>query len=176
MKKLHSAMIVGALFACGGVAFATGAQATASEAQADQARPMAVVVSVSEQGHVTKLRYAEKLPDSVQKLLKTTISKWITKPAVENGRHVESQVLMTVQLHTEPAANGQKQAYFSYVSSEAMRNTSDWKLVDGHVIYTGKEYVRESGGIDPPRWQNNPVSTPAPSKGGSGSGQGGHSA
>lgn len=129
---------------------------------------MAVVVSVSEQGRVSRIRYAEKLPDSLQKLLKTTISKWITKPAVKNGRHVESQVLMTVQLHTEPAADGQKQAYFSYVSSEAMRNTSDWKLVDGHVIYTGKEYVRERGGVDPPRWENHPVAPPPSPPSGSG--------
>lgn len=179
MKKLHSAMIAGALFACAGAAFAVEPQTAAPAApaaQQDQARTMVAVVSVNEQGHVTRIKCAEKLPDSVNKLLKTTISKWITKPAVVNGRHVESQLLMTVQLHTEPAADGQKQAYFSYVSSEAMRNTSDWKIVDGRVIYTGKDYVRESSGIDPPRWENNsaPVSPPsAPPSSGQG---GGHSA
>lgn len=172
MNKLHSAVIAGVLFACTGAASAVHSQTT--ETSSDQPAPMSVVVSVSDQGHVTKIKYAEKLPDSVAKLLKTTISKWVTKPAVANGRHVESQVLMTVELHTKPTADGQKEVYFSYISSEAIRRNSDWKLVDGHVIYTGREYVRERGGIDPPRWENQQSAPPPPPPASppSGSGQG----
>lgn len=172
MKKLHTAIIVGVLFACSGAVSAVEPQA--AEAAASQSRPMTVVVSVSDQGRVTNLRYSEKLPSGVAKLLKSTISQWITKPAVVNGRHVPSQLLMTVDLQTKPAANGQKELHIAYVSSEAIRMNSAWKIVDGHVFYTGSDYVREQGGIDPPKWDNQQAAPPPPSPP-SGSGQGNHS-
>lgn len=149
MKKLHAAMMLGGLLACAGAVSA--AEPPATEASASQSRQLAVLIQVDEHGHVSKIRYTEKLPDSIAKLLKDTITQWITKPAVVDGRHVASQLLLTVELRTKPTADGQEEAYFAYVASEAVPNNHDWKLVDGHVVRTGKQPMGGANSTDPLR-------------------------
>ncbi|HEX7748384.1 hypothetical protein [Bordetella sp.] len=156
MKKFHVATIMVALMA--GICFAgaTAAQTPAS-ASSSQSTPMSVLVSVSDKGQVTGVRYAEKLPDSVSKLLRKTLDKWIVKPAVDNGRRVPSQMLVKVNLVTKPDTNGQTQAYFTYVSTQAIPKGRTWKIIDGNVVVTGGEYMRENEAKQPPSWAPPPI-------------------
>jgi hypothetical protein len=134
MKRIQRAMVAAALLAVGGTASAL-AHATA-EAPSDQV-PMGVVVNVDVQGHVNEIRHAQKLPGDVEKLLRTTLDKWITKPAIVNGRRVPSQVLFNVTLQNKRLPDGNYQASFAYVSSQPVpEGNHNFEVVNGNVVLT----------------------------------------
>jgi len=136
----------------------------AAEPQA-QSREMLVLVAVNSNGHVTAARHAEKLPDSLEKLLRSNLDAWIVKPASDNGRHVDSTMLVKVDLNTRQNAKGQNEASFTYVSSQPIPRHGTWKIEGGNVIATGGDYRPDDNTRDPslrsmPGSQTNSISNP----------------
>lgn len=139
MKRILTAMIAAALLVAGGAASALAQASTGASADqsADQGTSMGVVVNVDVHGRVTQARHAQKLPDNVEKLLRKTLDQWITKPAIVNGRRVDSQVFFTVVLRSEKQPDGNYVAKFDYVSSQPVPSGyKGFEVVNGNVVMT----------------------------------------
>lgn len=146
MKRLQIAMLTSALL-MGGAAVSAAESQPASQAQSKE---ILVLVAVNSNGHVTAARHAEKLPDSLEKLLRSNLDAWIVKPASENGRHVDSTMLVKVNLNTGQNAKGQNEAYFTYVSAQPIPAHRSWKIEGGNVIATGGDYRPDQNQKDAP--------------------------
>jgi len=150
MKRIQRAMVAAALLAVGGTASAFVQEPATAEGASGQV-PMGVVVNVDVQGHVNEIRHAQKLPGDVEKLLRTTLDKWITKPAIVDGRRVPSQVLFNVTLQNKRLADGKYQTSFAYVSSEPVAKGSNFEVVNGNVVLSE---ASRSLRYNQPNWNN----------------------
>jgi hypothetical protein len=147
MKLLYVAM-----FGCGLTMAGIGAGATdqpqisAKESPASEGQ-MGVVVSVDANGHVTHVQHVQKLPPEIEKLLRETLDKWITKPAIVNGRRADSAIFMNVVLRSKQRTDGNYEASFDYISSQpAPHGEKYYSVVNGNLVMNANE--REGNDIN----------------------------
>lgn len=99
-----------------------GGLATASEpnAPAGQSHVLPILVKVNTTGKVTDISPAYKLRPSFQRLLRNTIDKMITKPAMKKGKAVNSQLVITLAVLTNKAVNGKEDTTLKYLAARPL--------------------------------------------------------
>lgn len=97
------------------VAFAW-APAAQADTNAMNSHLLPILVNVDATGKVTGISPAYKLRPSFQRLLRNTISKMVTKPAMKNGKAVNSQFVLTLSVLISKAVNGKAQTTLKYLS------------------------------------------------------------
>lgn len=137
MKRIHIAMITGAMLLGAGSATALELQQTVTGTAPAAIPKMGVVVDVDAGGHITNVKHAQKLSSGVETLLHETLSKWIVKPAIIDGRRAKSQMFVNVAMKTEPRADGNYDVHFDYISSKQVpKGTHSWAIVEGNLVQT----------------------------------------
>lgn len=115
MKSTLAISLAAWMFLAGG--FAT---ASAKSTQAAQSRTLPVLVKVDTKGKVTEVSPAYRVRPSFQRLLRNTISKMITKPAMKKGKAVTSQLVITLAVLTSKDANGNAESTLKYLAAKPL--------------------------------------------------------
>lgn len=115
MQKTMATALVVLLSLAGGLV-----PASASNAAAGQSHTLPVLVKVSTTGKVTDISPAYKLRPSFQRLLRTTLGKMITRPAMKKGKAVDSQLVITLAVLTSKDANGETQSTLRYLAAKPL--------------------------------------------------------
>lgn len=112
MKRIDLVLLAGAMVMLSGAAVASSAALSASKPKV-----MAVLVEVNAHGHVTRVLPSIELSPRFQRLLRSDLGEWITRPAIVKGHAVASQMIVDVALRATPRKDGDYDTRFVYVSS-----------------------------------------------------------
>lgn len=133
MKRFYRLAIAAAL-AAGALSVAAGAVAATGPTSLTTFTPhvMPVLVRVDAHGKVTKISPSSALSPAFGRLLERNLRAWISKPGMEKGRPVSSEMIVNVTLHVAPRGDGKYDASFAYVSSSpSPYMASHWVTLDG---------------------------------------------
>ena len=120
--------------------------ASPKDDQAAQDRVIPMLVTVNAQGQVTEVSPPYEFRPAFVHLLRDTLDKMITKPAMKDGKAVKSQFLIQLSLTLTPAENGKSSAGFKYVSSKSLPSgTWHWVRDEQHRL----ALANEQGAVDP---------------------------
>lgn len=155
-----------------GLAFA-GATASvlAGQQKNVQRRVIPILVHVNRQGQVTEANPAYHLRPSFQKLLRSTLDKMITKPAMDHGHPISSQFVINLAMELTPQPDGKYGVRFSYVSSKPLPSGQwNWARTSDHrlALQDASAANRMMPLMKPPANQHEspPPPPPPPSTGG----------
>ena len=127
MKRFHRMLIGGVLLATGTFAMASSVSLTSFPP-----RVMPVFVHVNSLGKVTEVQPSTQLPPRLRRLLASNLRQWISKPAIVDGRPVDSYSIVNVALHATPRKDGKYDASFAFVSIlPAPFASAYWSTKDG---------------------------------------------
>lgn len=104
------------MMACLLVLASVWAQAVQADTNPMRTHTLPVLVKVDATGKVTGISPAYNLRPSFQRLLRDTINKMVTKPAMKNGKAVNSQLVITLSVLTGKAVNGRAETTLRYLS------------------------------------------------------------
>jgi hypothetical protein len=150
MKRVPMLAVAGILAAVGGTAMATDGSLTQFTPKV-----MPVLVHVNSHGKVTSVSPSTALPPQLAHVLDSTLKGWISKPAVIDGRAVDTDMVVNVALQASPRDDGQYDARFAYVSSSPTPyKSSHWVSKDGYEL----GLADNSGGYGSGRYTPNPQS------------------
>lgn len=118
------------------LSFAAGiASASPKDDKPTESRTIPVLVNVNAEGNVTDVAPAYRLRPSFAHLLRDTLQKMITKPAMKHGKPVACQFVLTLALVTVVRDDGKYGVNIKYVSGKALPpgawhwvHTSDHRL------------------------------------------------
>jgi len=119
MKRIVTLALVVLVCLAGGIA-----SAPASDAPAKQSRTLPVLVKVNAKGEVTDIAPAYKVRPAFKHLLKDTLSKMITKPAMQKGKPVDSQLVVTLAVLTSKQADGKPATTLKYLAAKPLPSGS----------------------------------------------------
>lgn len=110
-------------------------------------RVLPVFVQVNSQGKVTRILPAEPLTPRFDRMLGETIRGWVKKPAMMNGRAVDSSMIMRVALNVQPRDDGNYDLIYHYISSTATpmaSGASYWRWTNNHLaLVTGSDELQD---------------------------------
>ena len=115
MKQTVAMMLAAALL----VAFAWTPEAFA-DSNAAESHTLPVLVSVNAKGEVTDVAPAYNLRPAMKHLLKDTLNKMITKPAMNKGKAVDSQFVITLAVLVNEGAKGKVGTTFKYLAVKSL--------------------------------------------------------
>lgn len=94
-----------------------------------------VLVTVDSHGKVTAVSPAYPLRLPMQRLLRSTLRKMITGPAVVHGKATASQAVINLAVDAVPQQDGKYKVSFSYVDAMPVPyGTWYWNHIDGHRL------------------------------------------
>lgn len=106
-----------ALFLC---TAAGAASVSAKEDTPTDSRVMPVLVDVNTKGEVTEVTPAYKLRPPLERLLRDTVQKVVTKPALEHGKPVSCQFVLNLEMITTARDDGKYGLKLKYISRQAL--------------------------------------------------------
>lgn len=94
-----------------------------------------VLVTVDSHGKVTNVAPAYPLRLPMQRLLRSTLRKMITGPAVVHGKATASQAVINLAVDAVPQKDGKYKVSLSYVDAMPVPyGTWYWNHIDGHRL------------------------------------------
>lgn len=168
-----------AFFLCVGSFCLSAAIARPVAQKSPERRIVPVLVRVNSHGKVTDASPAYDMRASFNRVLKSTLDKMISKPAMDHGHPVASQFVINLAMDLVPQGKDRYGVKFSYVSSKPLPS-GQWVWVHRPHARLALQDVSSIGQqIDVPREPCcGPPRQPPPSSGNaggqSGGGSGGH--
>ena len=133
MKSSIQIALATLIFLVGGFA-----SASATKSHAGTSHTIPVIVKVDNKGVVTDVEPAYEVRPSFKHLLKDTLSKMITKPAMKEGKPVDSQFVITLAVMTTTGADNKQLTSFKYLTAKPLPSGS-WTWTrdsQGHLALT----------------------------------------
>lgn len=130
MKTMTTLVVAGVLALAAGSA---GADSMSLTRFRDRVLP--VLVKVDTHGKVTRLSSAIELTPRFDRLLRQTVDRWITGPAMDHGKPVASQFVMKLGMQATARPDGEYDTRFVYLSSSPVPSGEwIWQNEDGHRL------------------------------------------